>query len=116
MRSFRDALRAGLAVIAVLGVSAPAALSAAGSAAAAPGKYCGSDSVHGLAVFGSGTTSCPTALDVANAYQARGSDGSPVTVRVGGTPWRCQERQGDPNPVHRCVATTDSNRWVELTS
>ncbi|MGW0467936.1 hypothetical protein ACWDX6_22150 [Streptomyces sp. NPDC003027] len=116
MPSFNDALRAGLAVIVALGVSAPAALSVAGSAEAAPGKYCGSDSVHGLAVFGSASTSCPVALDVAHAYQARGSDSSPVTVRVSGTAWRCQEQPGDPNPIHRCVATTDPSRWVELTS
>ncbi|MFF8843963.1 hypothetical protein ACF08N_14770 [Streptomyces sp. NPDC015127] len=115
MQSFKDAVRAALAA-AVLGVSALTALSVAGSAEAVPGKYCGSDSVYGLAVFGSGSTSCSTALEVANAYQARSSGGSQVTVRVDGTAWTCQEQQGDPNPFYRCVATADSNRWVELTS
>ncbi len=116
MQSFNGALRAGLAVGAVLGVSVLTALSASGSADAAPDRYCGSDSVHGLAVFGSGSTSCSTALEVAHAYQARGSSGSPVTVRVGGIAWRCQEQQGDPDPFARCVATADPSRWVELTS
>ncbi|GEC08784.1 hypothetical protein SSP24_64390 [Streptomyces spinoverrucosus] len=116
MQSFKGALRAGLAVVAVLGVSALTALSASGSADAAPRGYCGSDSVYGLAVFGSAGTSCSTALEVANAYRAHGSSGSPATVRVGGIVWRCQEYQGDPNPFDRCVATAGPSRWVELTS
>ncbi|MDT0611060.1 hypothetical protein [Streptomyces lancefieldiae] len=115
MQSFAGTVRAGLAVVAVLGASALTALSAADNANAAPGEYCGADRVHGLAVFGSDSTPCSTALQVADAY-ARGSSGSPVTVHVGGTAWRCQEQQGDPNPFDRCVATADASQWVELTS
>ncbi|MFI8946612.1 hypothetical protein ACIGO6_08815 [Streptomyces sp. NPDC053750] len=90
-------------------------LSVSGSAEAAPGEYCGSDSVYGLAVFAGADTPCSTALQVADAYQAR-SGGSSMTVHVGGEAWRCQEQQGDPNPVGRCVATADPSRWIELTS
>lgn len=116
MHSFKEAVKAGLALVAVSGASVMTTLSVSGSAEAAPGEYCGSDSVYGLAVFGSADTPCSTALQVADAYQARSASGSSVTVQVSGEAWRCQEEQGDPDPVGRCVATADPSRWIELTS
>ncbi|MFV0132089.1 hypothetical protein ACLGIH_02275 [Streptomyces sp. HMX87] len=118
MQTFTNTARAGLVTVLVLALTLLTALSVADSAAAAPGRVCGTDGASGLAVSADRTTSCATALQVAGAYtqKARGATGSKVTVQVGGTAWNCQERQGSPNPYQQCVSTADSGRWVTLTS
>ncbi|MEV6839625.1 hypothetical protein AB0N17_34880 [Streptomyces sp. NPDC051133] len=81
-------------------------------------RYCGSDKATGLAVWGDPGESCSTTLEVASAYTkaASAKGGVPATVPAGGTTWKCQERQGDPNPYLECVDSSDSSRRVLLSS
>ncbi|BCM65193.1 MULTISPECIES: hypothetical protein [Streptomyces] len=126
MHSITRGLTAGLLGAAALCLPAPAHAVAgtdadpppAAHAAPPSGAYCGPDKATGLAVWADRTESCATALEVASAYTkaaTRTAEAS-ATVRVGGTTWMCQERQGDPNPYRECVATSDSGRRVVLSS
>ncbi|MBL1105266.1 hypothetical protein JK361_11815 [Streptomyces sp. 5-8] len=80
--------------------------------------FCGTDKASGLAVWAAEKKSCATAVRVAAAYTKvwRGSAGTSVEVRAAGAAWKCRERQGDPNPYQECVDTSDSSRWVRLSS
>ncbi|WP_251093547.1 hypothetical protein [Streptomyces sp. Caat 7-52] len=80
--------------------------------------FCGTDKASGLAVWAAEKKSCATAVRVAAAYTKvwRGSAGASVEVRAAGAAWKCRERQGDPNPYQECVDTSDSSRWVRLSS
>ncbi|GAU69334.1 hypothetical protein SSP35_11_01530 [Streptomyces sp. NBRC 110611] len=108
----------GLMGVAALVFSAPAVVPAEQSAAAAPSVVCGTERVSGLAVMADEAVPCSTALQVASAYTKvwKSAGDSGVLVRVGDATWRCQERQGDPNPYQRCVNTADSGQWVTLVS
>ncbi|MFH9400675.1 hypothetical protein ACH4JS_12920 [Streptomyces sp. NPDC017638] len=79
---------------------------------------CGTDGATGLAVSAGSAADCAVALRVAGAYTKAGTRGSGAvtTVDADGTVWRCQERQGDPNPYQECVDTTDETRHITLTS
>ncbi|QTE02841.1 hypothetical protein [Streptomyces cyanogenus] len=123
MRSIRRSMAAGLLGAAALGLWAPAhavaGTGAGGVDAAQPSvTYCGPDQATGLAVSADRTVSCATALQVAGAYNeaASGARDASATVRVGVTAWKCQERQGDPNPYRECVDASDSGRRVILSS
>jgi hypothetical protein len=112
-------VRAGALVsLALLGLSAPAAVSAETGGAGAPSVLCGTDGATGLAVSADSAGDCAVALRVAGAYTKAGMRGSGAvtTVDADGTVWRCQERQGDPNPYQECVDTTDETRHITLTS
>ncbi|MFJ4523589.1 hypothetical protein ACIP4Y_21970 [Streptomyces sp. NPDC088810] len=123
MRSIKRSMAAALLGAAALGLWAPAlavaGTGAAGSDTAQPSmSYCGADRATGLAVSADRTVSCATALQVAGAYTkaASGTGDAPATVRVGGAAWKCQERQGDPNPYQECVDASDSGRRVIVSS
>lgn len=120
MYAGRTAVAAGLVGVAVLAFSAPTAVSAFAdksvAVAVAPSVVCGTDPTTGLAVWAGKTAPCSTAMQVAAAYTRVWNTGLVVTVRVEGSEWRCQERQGDPNPYKECVNTTDNGQRVTLTS
>jgi hypothetical protein len=107
-----------LVSLALLGFSAPAAVSAGTGGTGAPSVLCGTDGATGLAVWAGSAEDCAVALRVAGAYTKAGTRGSGAvtTVDADGTVWRCQERQGDPNPYQECVDTTDETRHITLTS
>ncbi|MFI9586616.1 hypothetical protein ACIHCQ_33390 [Streptomyces sp. NPDC052236] len=76
---------------------------------------------RGLAVFAvtaKGKSACPTAQKVATAYgrAVAANRAQPVTVYVGRTAWKCQERQGDPNPYGECVSLDTPGEKVRLSS
>ncbi|MYX96533.1 hypothetical protein GT045_17360 [Streptomyces sp. SID486] len=81
-----------------------------------PTAYCGTDKASGLAVWAAEKGSCATALQVASAYTEVWQGSTGASVRAAGTTWKCRERQGDPNPYQECVSTSDSGRWVRLSS
>ncbi|MFI9242039.1 hypothetical protein ACIGXF_05505 [Streptomyces sp. NPDC053086] len=124
MHSTRTRTAAGLlgALALCLTVPAPAFADTGAGADRAPERkpvaYCGTDKATGLAVWAAEKGSCATALEVAAAYTkvSNGSAAAPVEVRAAGTAWKCRERQGDPNPYQECVSTSDSGRWVRLSS
>ncbi|GAA2734084.1 hypothetical protein [Streptomyces nogalater] len=102
----------------ILGLAAPPAVSAEAGGPAAPAVVCGTDGSTGLAVSAGSAGDCALALRVADAYTKAGlREGGAVTVvRADGSVWRCQERQGDPNPYQECVDATDTARHITLTS
>ncbi|MFF3918416.1 hypothetical protein ACFYZB_34000 [Streptomyces sp. NPDC001852] len=81
-------------------------------------SYCGTDRATGLGVSATGNVPCRTALQVAAAYTKvwHGTEGAPVEVRAGGVTWKCQERQGAPDPFRQCAATEGNTRLVRLSS
>jgi hypothetical protein len=83
-----------------------------------PTRYCGTDRASGLGVSATGNVPCATALQAAAAYTKvwHGTKGAPVEVRAAGATWKCQERQGDPDPYQVCVDTQDNTRLVLLSS
>ncbi|MFG2355920.1 hypothetical protein [Streptomyces sp. NPDC048521] len=118
MHSTKRGTAAGLLGAVALCLCAPAHAFAALGAAPEPDRYCGTDRASGLAVWAGRTESCAGALRVASAFTraASGTAHAPGTVRVGGAVWKCQERQGDPNPYQECVNSSDSSRRVTLSS
>ncbi|MEU6591851.1 hypothetical protein ABZ923_21950 [Streptomyces sp. NPDC046881] len=123
MRSIKRSSAAALLGAAALGLWAPAhAVADTGTGGADPTRpsvsYCGPDKATGLAVSADRSVSCATALQVADVYARATSDkgAAPATVRVGGTSWKCQERQGDPNPYRECVDASDSGRRIIVSS
>jgi hypothetical protein len=80
--------------------------------------YCGTDPASGLGVLTAGDVDCGAALQVAAGYTKvwHGRAGAPVEVRTAGAVWKCQERQGDPNPYQECVNSADSGGRVTLSS
>ena len=80
--------------------------------------YCGTDKASGLAVSAIGKVPCATASQVAAAYTKVWTDrtNAPLVVRAAGTTWKCQERQGGPDPYQQCVDTRDPGRQVTLSS
>ncbi|MBT2466937.1 hypothetical protein J7E97_03390 [Streptomyces sp. ISL-66] len=120
-------LVAGGAVLAGLTVPAGAAgrdpavaPRAAASPSAAPWTYCGVERGGGLAVHAKGKPACPTALKVAQEfYRASRRDPAterPVTVKVDGVPWKCESREGSPNPYIACVNQNDRSNEFQLNS
>jgi hypothetical protein len=69
-------------------------------------------------VLAAGNVDCGSALQVAAGYTKawHGRAGTPVEVRTAGAVWKCQERQGDPNPYQECVNETDGGRRITLSS
>ncbi|MFJ4776644.1 hypothetical protein [Streptomyces sp. NPDC088762] len=119
--------------VAIVGGAALAALTATGAtahaaapsghdhgSAAGPTVYCGAGWGTGLAVMAKEASECSTALKVEKAYaeatRANPEGGKPVTVRVDGVPWKCETREGDPNPYIACVNQNNRSEEVQLTS
>lgn len=80
--------------------------------------YCGTDKASGLGVSTSENVPCAAALQVAAAYTKTRHNVSSTTVvlRAAGSTWKCQERQGHPNPYRVCVDTRYSTRLIMLSS
>lgn len=118
MYAFRNTAVPGLVAIAVLAVTVPPAMGAGESVSAANTVVCGTDGATGLAVSAGQAEECSTALRVAGAYTRDwdGTGDAATTVHAAGSTWSCREQQGDPNPYQQCVNTSDSSRWVTLTS
>ncbi|MGW0811769.1 hypothetical protein ACWD00_00690 [Streptomyces viridiviolaceus] len=108
----------GLVGVALLAVTGPAATAADRSVSEANSVVCGTDDATGLAVSAGRAEECSAALQVAGAYTRDwdGTGGAATTVHAAGTTWSCREQQGSPNPYQQCVDTSDSSRWVTLTS
>ncbi|MET9962266.1 hypothetical protein ABZ128_24950 [Streptomyces sp. NPDC006326] len=86
-----------------------------------PWEYCGTGWYGGLAVHTQVRRLCPTALQVAQAFhgasqQAPRRAEEPVTVRVDDVPWRCETREGSPNPYIACVNQNDRSEEFQLNS
>ncbi|WP_432026491.1 hypothetical protein [Streptomyces sp. 1222.5] len=118
MRKIMTGTAATLVAAAVLCTGSPAQSLDGPRAAPGASRFCGTDPVSGLAVWGDRADACAAALEVASAYTkaAAGAPKGPGTVRAGGATWKCQERQGDPNPYQECVDSSDSGRRVILSS
>ncbi|MGW4568598.1 hypothetical protein ACWEN3_41700 [Streptomyces sp. NPDC004561] len=118
MRTVRMGIIGGLLGATMLCLSVAGQAFAGGGVAQARSAVCGTDSATGLGVSAAGDVDCGAALSVAAAYTKvwRSASGAPVDVRAAGAGWKCQERQGDPNPYQECVNTSDSGRRVMLTS
>ncbi|MFJ6794916.1 hypothetical protein [Streptomyces sp. NPDC091268] len=110
-------MASGTALAALL---APPAGAAERAPVLPPYAYCGTATEGGLAVRAKGATDCSTALRVARAFerQARRDPGSdkPVTVRVDGVNWKCESRQGSPNPYIVCVNEAHPTEEFQLNS
>ncbi|MET9946555.1 hypothetical protein [Streptomyces sp. NPDC006341] len=115
--------------VVLAGLTAPAG--AAGSEDSAPGRrvtaspsaepwvYCGVGWDGGLAVHVREKSACPTALKVAKAFYAASQktpETVPVTVRVDGVPWKCESREGSPNPYIACVNQNNRSEQFQLNS
>ncbi|MQY34649.1 hypothetical protein SRB17_26190 [Streptomyces sp. RB17] len=118
MHANRKGTVAGL-VAAALCLSVPAeAFAGSGTHDHKPSAYCGTDKASGLAVYTTQDVPCAAALQVAAAYTKSSYNASSATVdvRAAGSTWKCQERQGDPNPYQACVDTRDNTRLITLSS
>lgn len=82
--------------------------------------YCGTQWGGGLAVHAPSKSVCPTALKVAKAFyvasQKTSVDERPVTVTVDRVPWKCESRDGTPNPHIACVNQNDRSQQFQLNS
>ncbi|MFC9293755.1 hypothetical protein ACFTWH_06840 [Streptomyces sp. NPDC057011] len=116
-------MAAGAALTAALTTPAGAAgqgPAPAGPTTTGPNAYCGTGSEGGLAVHTKDKGLCSTALKVAKAFDtaSRKNPGSekPVIVRVNGDPWKCESREGHPNPYIECINQNDPGSKFELNS
>ncbi|MFF9156888.1 hypothetical protein ACF1AB_32220 [Streptomyces sp. NPDC014846] len=118
MRKIMTGTATTLLAAAVLCTGSPAQALDGTRAAPEASRFCGTDPASGLAVWGDRADACAAALAVASAYTkaAAGTAKGPGTVRAGGVTWKCQERQGDPNPYQECVDASGSGRRVVLSS
>ncbi|MFC7017920.1 hypothetical protein ACFQMH_40795 [Streptomyces viridiviolaceus] len=117
MNALRNTAVSGLAGIALLAVTGPVAM-AAGPVSEANSVVCGTDDATGLAVSAGRAEECSAALQVAGAYTRDwdGTGDAATTVHAAGSTWSCREQEGSPNPYQQCVDTSDSSRWITLTS
>ncbi|MEU3726980.1 hypothetical protein [Streptomyces sp. NPDC031705] len=119
--------RSALVLACGAALTAPAATAA--SAATGPGSppgpapsatFCGTGWDGGLAVYTGDRALCPTALKVAKAFHAAArhdpTSEKPLSVQVGGVPWRCETREGSPNPYIACVNRKDPGQQFTLNS
>ncbi|MGW1910438.1 hypothetical protein ACWCQS_06715 [Streptomyces sp. NPDC002076] len=119
MHSSRKGTLAVLLGVAAMCLSVPAqAFAGSGTNDHKPSAYCGTDKASGLGVSAPENVPCAAALQVAAAYTKTWHDASSTTVevRAAGSTWKCQERQGDPNPYQVCVDTRDNTRLITLSS
>lgn len=70
------------------------------------------------AVTSHGKDACPVALKVSTAYgkAVEAKKAEPITITVNDTGWKCQQKQGDPNPYTECVNTKEPAEKVQLLS
>ncbi|MFI9251466.1 hypothetical protein [Streptomyces sp. NPDC053069] len=118
MHATRTRTIAALLAAAAFCLAVPAQTSAGTGAPRTPTPFCGTDRASGLGVSATENVPCAGALRAAAAYTKvwHGTKGAPVEVRAAGATWKCQERQGDPNPYQQCVDTQDDTRMVLLSS